>query len=191
MRRGVPQVRESVPGDAQAYRCIRHIREVTLPAVRRAGSVSDWRKELRSLTRSFKHAESMGPLVPKLCLGTHSAKLCFACPTLASDASRETEFRPIGSQTEFGNQNPCILETTGKGAEVVPLPYGRGSARRLRFSLAAGLLEEITGAEHHDPDGGQRQRRAQVHRSFRRQVAGDGQRQEDQADDLEQTTEFV
>ncbi len=43
-------------------------------------------------------------LVPKLCLGTPSAKLCFAPPSPTPDGRRETEFRVVGSQTEFGNQ---------------------------------------------------------------------------------------
>jgi hypothetical protein len=43
-------------------------------------------------------------LVPKLCLGTPSAKLRFAPPSLTSECPGETEFREDGSQTEFGNQ---------------------------------------------------------------------------------------
>jgi len=38
-------------------------------------------------------------LVPKLRLGTSCAKLCFA-----SCETRETEFRGVRSQTEFGNE---------------------------------------------------------------------------------------
>src|SRR4051812_32511928 len=36
-------------------------------------------------------------LIPKLCLGTQPPKLCF-------EAGRETEFRDVRSQTEFGNE---------------------------------------------------------------------------------------
>src|SRR6516162_10012802 len=43
-------------------------------------------------------------LVPKLCLGTPSAKLRFAPSALASESRGETEFRGVGSQTELGNQ---------------------------------------------------------------------------------------
>src|SRR5271167_3788284 len=39
-------------------------------------------------------------LVPKLCLGTHGAKLRFA-----SRPERETEFPECRSQTEFGNES--------------------------------------------------------------------------------------
>jgi hypothetical protein len=44
-------------------------------------------------------------LVPKLCLGTPSAKLRFAPSALAQEGRRETEFREDGSRTEFGNQS--------------------------------------------------------------------------------------
>ena len=44
------------------------------------------------------------PLVPKLCLGTVFAKLCFASSVPCWRGKRETEFRGRRSQTEFGNQ---------------------------------------------------------------------------------------
>jgi hypothetical protein len=45
-------------------------------------------------------------LVPKLCLGTPFAKLCFAlaCALTHPRGRRETEFREQRSQTEFGNE---------------------------------------------------------------------------------------
>ena len=49
-----------------------------------------------------------GFLVPKLCLGTPLAKLRFAPSSLAWHR-RETEFREVGSQTEFGNQGVSFL----------------------------------------------------------------------------------
>jgi len=48
-------------------------------------------------------------LVPKLSLGTPSAKLCFACSAHRHVERRETEFREDGSQTEFGNQGVSFL----------------------------------------------------------------------------------
>src|ERR1700726_2521743 len=56
-------------------------------------------------------------LVPKLCLGTHSAKLCFACVR-----ARETEFRQAGSQTEFGNQVREVALFAEQSVRSLPQP---------------------------------------------------------------------
>jgi hypothetical protein len=54
---------------------------------------------------------------PKLCLGTHSRKLCFESKpltgfgTLNQMAVRETEFPEVRSQTEFGNETEQSLGT--------------------------------------------------------------------------------
>src|SRR6516164_6177819 len=57
-------------------------------------------------------------LVPKLCLGTPSAKLRFARPQ-TPDGRSETEFREDGSQTEFGNQkNQKITWLVASGSVV-------------------------------------------------------------------------
>src|SRR5437762_923303 len=63
-------------------------------------------------------------LVPKLCLGTPSWKLCFP----SGRTSRETEFRRGGSQTEFGNQE----RAGASGSE----PPRLGAARSLHFWLS-------------------------------------------------------
>src|SRR5437868_6151995 len=67
-------------------------------------------------------------LVPKLCLGTGLAKLCFARPP-----ARETEFRVLRSQTEFGNEEN--LSRSVAGTLHVPQPPAQG-VYRLPFFLA-------------------------------------------------------
>jgi hypothetical protein len=79
---------------------------------------------------SFKNGESFGLLVPKLGLGTPSAKLCFAPPTLVWETTRETEFRHNGSQTEFGNQdNNVIVRPMAMRAVVYRPNHLKGSWR--------------------------------------------------------------
>src|SRR2546425_8519927 len=63
-------------------------------------------------------------LVPKLRLGTSRAKLCFA-----SCQTRETEFRGLRSQTEFGN------EENRKGAKADEIPPLRLSVLLLNQAM--------------------------------------------------------
>jgi DNA polymerase-3 subunit alpha/error-prone DNA polymerase len=57
----------------------------------------------RGLATVDEAMEHLFSLVPKLCLGTHSAKLCFA-----SGRARQTEFADVRSQTEFGNEEDAL-----------------------------------------------------------------------------------
>src|SRR5262249_48783571 len=59
-------------------------------------------------------------LVPKLCLGTLSAKLCFA-PTPAAKQS----FANARSQTEFGNEKPPCQKRRSPPGSVDTRPRGR------------------------------------------------------------------
>ena len=47
-------------------------------------------------------------LVPKLCLGTQAAKLCFASGCRQNVSGREAELRGLRSQAELGNENAAL-----------------------------------------------------------------------------------
>ena len=87
---------------------------------------------------------AFGYLVPKLRLGTPSAKLRFAPPSATPDGRRETEFREIGSQTEFGNQKTSEFS---RDAERSALAAARRSASRRNAVILALILMSALSAQ--------------------------------------------
>jgi len=59
-------------------------------------------RRCKSATRPPAPQPHFPPLVPKLCLGTHSGKLCF--PNQSASVSRNGVSGSAFSQTEFGNE---------------------------------------------------------------------------------------
>ncbi len=78
-------------------------------------------------------------LVPKLGLGTPSAKLRFA-PLNGVASRRETEFREMGSQTEFGNQKISRRFCEASLTEITSFRRGRSPAHRPERSDCLGFL---------------------------------------------------
>ena len=66
--------------------------------------------EWRTKTRVKPPSPILVILVPKLCLGTHAAKLCFASGSIARTADAKRSFADVRSQAELGNEGcqlPC------------------------------------------------------------------------------------
>jgi len=81
-----------------------------------------------AVRRRTRHQQFGLHLVPKLRLGTHSAKLCFA-----NGHFRETEFPGRRSQTEFGNEMKMKLAKCG----ISDFRASRGSGRFFTVQAAS------------------------------------------------------
>src|SRR5947209_150891 len=83
-------------------------------------------------------------LVPKLRLGTHIAKLRFALRRRPG-LSRETEFRELRSQTEFGNEGPTCM--TSIDLQEVRKVYANGvvALDGVTLAVAAGQCLALVG----------------------------------------------
>src|SRR5579884_2733755 len=67
-------------------------------------------------------------LVPKLCLGTLSAKLRFALPSMAGQADAKQSFAKAVPKQSLGTRKcPAFLKLLLRERPIKPLPYGRGS----------------------------------------------------------------
>jgi hypothetical protein len=112
-------------------------------------------------------------LVPKLRLGTHSAKLCFATvrPVIRSPGDRKQSFQEVRAQTEFGHEkrgsrrtvaatlfrpaagrlrrgyNPDVHWREESMSIVELIPAVRGLSRSEKFQLAQILLEDLASEE--------------------------------------------